>query len=101
MGGSKRPEDTGEEEEEDPKGQDLLKSPWDHTKPKKGTYPTVGPNGPGDLNIPGDWEGPIELFKFKDIEEGWTSCTTGFYWHSPLGGGICQFEDNWYRNWEL
>ena len=100
-GGSKRSGGTEEEEGEDPKGQVQLRSPWDRTKPKKGTYPTVGPNGPGDLNIEGDWEGPIELFEFEDIEEGWTNCTTGYYWHSLLGGGICQFDDEWYRNWEF
>ena len=53
------------------------------------------------MNIAGDWEGPIELFKFEDIEEGWTNCTTGYYWHSLLGGGIYQFDDKWYRNWEF
>ena len=99
MGESRRPGDT--EEEEDPKGQESSESPWDRTKPKKGTYPTVGPNGPGNLNIQGDWEGPIELFEFEDIDEGWTSCTTGYYWHKLMGGGICQFEENWYRNWEF
>ena len=98
MGESRRPRDIGEE---DPKGQRSSKSPWDCTKPKKGTYPAAGPNGPGDLNIPGDWEGPIELFEFEDIDEGWVSCTKGYYWHKLLGGGICQFDDNWYRNWEF
>ena len=34
---------------------------------KKGTYPKVGPTGPGDLNLEGDWEGPIELFEFSII----------------------------------
>ena len=98
MGESRRPGDT---EEGDPKGYESLGSPWDRTKPKKGTYPTVGPNGPGSLNLQGDWEGPIELFEFEDIEEGWTSCTMGYYWHKLLGGGICQFEENWYRNWDF
>ena len=64
MGESRRGE--GIEKEEDPKGplkgQGQLKSSWDWQKPKKGTYPSVGSNGPGDLNIEGDWEGPIELF---------------------------------------
>ena len=64
MGESRRSE--GIEEEEDPKGplkvQGQLKSPWDWQKPKKGTYPSVESNGAGDLNIEGDWEGPIELF---------------------------------------
>ena len=103
MGGSKR--SRASEEEEDPKGppesQGQLKSPWDRPKPKKGTYPKVGPKGPGDLNLEGDWEGPIELFEFEDIEEGWVNCTTGYYWHSILGGGICQHADEWYRNWEF
>ena len=36
----------------------------DRPRPKKGDYPAVGPSGPGDLNIEGDWEGPIELFEF-------------------------------------
>ena len=57
--------------------------------------------GPGDLNVEGDWEGPIELFEFEDKEEGWINCTTGYYWHSVLGGGIYQHEDKWYRNWEF
>ena len=56
--------------------------------------------GPGDLNLEGDWEGPIELLEFEDIEEGWVNCTTGYYWHSVLGGGICQYSNEWYRNWE-
>ena len=64
MGGSKR--SRASEEEEDPKGppesQGQLKSPWDRPKPKKGTYPKVGPKGPGDLNLEGDWEGPIRAF---------------------------------------
>ena len=98
-GGSKRTE--GPDEEEDPGGQGQLKSPWDRSKPKKGTYPSVGPNGPGDLNVEGDWEGPIDLFEFEYIEEGWINCTTGYYWHSVLGGGIYQHEDKWYRNWEF
>ena len=25
----------------------------------------------------------------------------GYYWHSLLGGGICQLDDKWYRNWEF
>ena len=60
----------------------------------------MGSKGPEDLNMEGDWEGPIELFEFEDIEEGWTNCTTGYYWHSVLGGGICQYADEWYRNCE-
>ena len=100
-GGSKRVGGTDEKEGEDPKGQGQLKSPWDQTKPKKGTYPSIGSSGPGDLNIEGDWKGPIELFELEDIEEGWTNCTTGYYWTSLLGGGICQFDDKWYRNWEF
>ena len=99
IGGSRRTESP--EEEEDPRGQGQLKSPWDRQKPKKGTYPSVGPNGPGDLNVEGDWEGPIDLFEFEHIDEGWISCTTGYYWHSILGGRICQHEDEWYRNWEF
>ena len=97
-GGSKK--SMKQEEEEDPKGplksQGQLKSPWDRPKPKKGSYPKVGLKGPGDLNLAGDWEGPIELFEFKDIEEGWVNCTTGYYWHSVLGGGICQYSNEWY-----
>ena len=81
MGESRRSEDV--EREEDPRGppegQGQLKPPWDQQKPKKRTYPAVGPNGPGDLNIEGDWEGPIELFEFEDIDEGWINCTTGYY----------------------
>ena len=101
MGGFKR---SGDPEGEDPKGlpksQGLLEPPWNWSKPKKGTYPKVGLKGPGDLNLEGDWEGPIELFEFEDIEKGWINCTTGYYWHSVLGGGICQYADKWYRNWE-
>ena len=71
-GGSKRGMER--EEREDPKGppkaQGQLKTLWDRPKPKKGTYPKVGPKGPGDLNLEGDWEGPIELFEFEDVEEG-------------------------------
>ena len=89
------------EEEEDPKDQGQLKSPWDRPKPKKGAYPSVGPMGPGDLNVEGDWERPIELFEFEYEEEGWINCTTGYYWHSVLGGGIYQHEDKWYRHWEF
>ena len=33
-------------------------------RPKRGEYLAVGPYGPGDPNVEGDWEGPIELFKF-------------------------------------
>ena len=102
-GGSKRIME--QEEQEDPRGppksRSQLESPWDRPKPTKGTYPKVGPKGPGDLNLEGDWEGPIELFEFEDIEEGWTNCTTGYYWHSVLGGGICQYSNEWYRNWEF
>ena len=98
-GGSKITEDP--EEEEDPEGQGQLKSPWDQTKPKKGTYSSVGPRGPGDLNVEGDWEGPIELFEFEYEDEGWVCCTPGYYWHPVLGGGIYQHEDEWYRNWEF
>ena len=61
----------------------------------------MGPNGPGDLNVEGDWEGPINLFEFEDIEEGWINCTTGYYWHSVLGGGIGQYKDEWYQNWNF
>ena len=49
----------------------------------------------------GDWEDPIELFEFKYDEEGWINCTTGYYWHSVLGGGIYLYKDEWYRNWEF
>ena len=95
MGESRRSEDP--EGENDPKGppksQGQLEPPWDQLKPKKGTYPKVGLKGPGDLNLEGDWEGPIELFKFEDIEEGWINCTTRYYLHSVLGGGnlsVCE-----------
>ena len=102
-GGSMRRID--QEEEEDPRGpsksQGQLKSPWDRPKPRKGSYPKIGLKGPGDLNLEGDWEGPIELFEFEDIEEGWINCTTGYYWHSVLGGGICRYSNEWYRNWEF
>ena len=98
-GGSKRTEDP--EEEEDSEGQGQLKSPWDRPKPKKGTYPSVAPRGPGDVNVEGDWEGPIELFEFEYEDEGWVCCTPGYYWHPVLGGGIYQHEDEWYRNWEF
>ena len=100
MGESRWSEDM-EREEGPPGGQGQPKPPWDRQKPKKGTYPAAGPNGPGDLNIEGNWEGPIELFEFEDIDEGWVNCTTGYYWHSVLGGGICQYADEWYRNWEF
>ena len=64
-GGSKRTGGTEEKEGEYPQSQGQLKSPWGRTKRKKGTYPTAGPNGPGDLNIEGDWEGPIELSSLR------------------------------------
>ena len=79
-GGSKRTKNP--EEEEDPEGQGQLKSHWDRPKPKKGTYPSVGPRGPGDVNVEGDWEGPIELFEFEYEDEGWVHCTPGYYWLS-------------------
>ena len=69
-------------------------------KRKKGIYPKMGLKGPGDLNLEGNCKGPIELFEFEDIEEGWINCPTGYYGHSVLGGGICQYADEWYRNWE-
>ena len=72
----------GQKESENPTGS-LEKS-----KPKKGDYPTLGPHGPGDLNVEGDWEGPIELFEFGESDDGWVNCTTGYYWHPALGGGI-------------
>ena len=89
------------DEEEDPEDQSQLESHWDQTKPKKGTYPFVGSMGPGDLDVEGDWEGPIELFECEYEERGWLNCTTGYYWHSVLGGGIYQYEGEWYRNWEF
>ena len=61
----------------------------------------MGPRGPGDVNVEGDWEGPIELFEFKFVEEGWVHCTPGYYLHPVLGGGIYQHEGEWYRNWEF
>ena len=55
-GGSVRSKE--QEEKEDPRGptrsQGQLKSAWDRPKPKKGTYPKIGPKGPGDLNLEGD-----------------------------------------------
>ena len=103
MGESRRSEDPEGEKypKGSPKGQGQLKPPWDRLKPKKGTYPKVGLKGPGDLNLEGDWEGPIKLFEFEDIEKGWINCTTGYYWHSVLGEGICQYVDEWHRNWEF
>ena len=94
--------ETGEEVEiENPEVQEELESLWDRPKPKKGTYPTLGSYGPGELNIEGDWEGPIELSEFEYIEEGWVNCSTGYYWHTVLGGGICLYDDKRYRNWEF
>ena len=61
----------------------------------------MGPNGPGDLNVQGDWEGLIELLEFGKSDDGWVNCTTGYYWHPALGGGICLCDDEWYRNWEF
>ena len=61
----------------------------------------MGPRGPGDINVEGDWEGPIELFEFEYEDEGWVCCTPGYYWHPVLGEGIYQHEDEWYRNWEF
>ena len=29
------------------------------------------------------------------------NCTTCYYWYTVLGGGICQYDDKWYRNWEF
>ena len=102
-GGSMRSKE--QEEKEDPRGpsksQGQLKSPWDRPKLRKGSYPKIRSKGPGDLNLEGDWEGPIELFEFEDIEEGWINCTTGYYWHTVLGGGICHYSGEWYRNWEF
>ena len=102
LGGSRREGRTSgdgdsesQEESENLEDQGDLKSPWDRPKPEKGTYPVLGPNGPGNLNVEGDWEGPIELFEFEYNEEGWINCSTGYYWHSVLGGGICLYEDNW------
>ena len=102
-GGSMRSKE--QEEKEDPRGpsksQGQLKSPWDRPKLRKGSYPKIRSKGPGDLNLEGDLEGPIELFEFEDIEEGWINCTTGYYWHTVLGGGICHYSGEWYRNWEF
>ena len=53
--------ETGEQEE--PTEGDTQKG---FTKPKKGQYPAVGSHGPGDLNVEGDWEGPIELFGYGE-----------------------------------
>ena len=60
----------------------------------------MGPRGPGDVNVDGDWEGPIELFEFEFVDEGWVRCTPGYYWH-PVLGGIYQHENKWYMNWEF
>ena len=107
-GGSRREGGTSEEVDpesqekpENPEDQSALKSSWDQLKPERGTYPAPGPNSPGDLNVEGDWEGPIELFKSEYDKEGWVNCTTDYYWHSVLGGGIYLYEDEWYRNREF
>ena len=75
--------------------------PVNQPRPKKGDYTALRPNEPGELNIEGDWEGPIELFEFEESDDGWVNCTTVYYWHPALGEGICLYEDKWYRNWEL
>ena len=49
----------------------------------------------------GDWEGPIELFEYGESNDGWVNCTTGYYWHPALGGGIYVHEGETYRNWEF
>ena len=85
------------EEQEEPTDKGTQKK---FTKPKRGDYPAVGPLGPGDLNVEGDWEGPIELFEFGESDDGWVNCTTGYYWHPALGGGIYIHEVENYRNWE-
>ena len=95
-------EDPIETEEEEDLGQISQGEPGgvgsqpDFTKSKKVDYPAVGPNGPGDLNIEGDSEGPIELFEFGESDDGWVNCTAGYYWHQALGGGIYLHEDEWY-----
>ena len=61
---SREEKKTGEEVEiENPENQEELESLWDRPKPEKGAYPTLRTHGPGELNIEGDWEGPIELFE--------------------------------------
>ena len=107
-GGSKREGGTSEDvdpesqgESEIPKGQSDLKSPWDQSKPKKGTYPALGPKGPGDLDVQKTGRAPLNFSNFEYNDEGWINCTTGYYWHSVLGGGIYLYEDEWYRNWEF
>ena len=80
-------------EQKEPENVDLQ---YDFPKPQKGEYPAVGPNGPGDLKVEGDWEGPIELFEFGESDGGWVNVTTGYYWHPALGGGIYLHEDEWY-----
>ena len=67
-GGSKRTKGPGKEE--DPEGQGQLTSLWDQSKPKAGTYPSVGPDGPGDLNVEGDWEGPIDFSSLNTLRRG-------------------------------
>ena len=69
LGGSRREGSTSgdgdpesQEESENLEDQGDMKTPWDRPKPEKGTV--LGPSGPGDLNVEGDWEGPIELFEF-------------------------------------
>ena len=55
-GGSKRIEDP--DEVEDPENQEEPKSLWDRPNPKKGTYLSVGPHGPGDLRCRRGLGGP-------------------------------------------
>ena len=37
--------------------------------------------------------------EFGESDEGWVNCTTVYYWHSALGGGIYSYEEEWYWNW--
>ena len=111
LGGSKReraPQPSGStemEKEVEQEEQEMSVAPGDQPldrpNPTKGNYSKLGYNGPGDLNVEGDWEGPIELFEFEHSDYGWVNCTTGFYHHPALGGGICLYNDEWYRNWEF
>ena len=89
-------EQRDQEESENSEGPESVSLPLDRPKSKKGDYPALGPNGPGDLNVEEDWEGPIELFEFGESDDGWVNCTTGYYWHPGLSGTICLYGDKWY-----
>ena len=48
----------------------------------------------------GDWEGPIDLHEFGQSDEGWVKSTTGYAWHPVLGGGIFDYGNEAYQNWD-